>query len=168
MIAGATIFTVGAVMLYTLSVSTSAAGWIGYQLIAGFGAGAGVQVPFIAVQVVLNSRDMPTGNALAIFFNSLGGAVSISVAQNIFSNDLTKYVPKYAPGVSVSTVVNAGSSNLRSAVTAEQLPGVLLAYCKALDQAYIIPIAFGSVAVICGCFVEWKSVKGKKLMAGGA
>lgn len=41
MIFGGAIFTVGAGLLYTLQVSSSAGKWIGYQLLAGFGAGAG-------------------------------------------------------------------------------------------------------------------------------
>jgi hypothetical protein len=75
---GSAIFVVGSGMIYTLKVNSSAGMWIGYQILAGAGAGACVQIPFIAVQVVLNKKDMPSGNAVAIFFNSLGGAFSIS------------------------------------------------------------------------------------------
>lgn len=155
-------------MLYTLSVTSSAGKWIGYQLLAGFGAGGGVQIPFIAVQVVLSTKDMPTGNAMAIFFNSLGGAISISVAQNIFSNGLYTNVPKYAPEVTAQFVINAGSTHLREAVSAADLPGVLQAYMLSLNRAYIVPIAVGGIATIFACFVEWKSVKGKKLIAAAA
>jgi hypothetical protein len=43
MIAGGAIFTVGAGLIYSLGVSSSVGRWVGYQLICGFGAGAGVQ-----------------------------------------------------------------------------------------------------------------------------
>lgn len=168
MITGAAIFTVGAGMLYTLKVNSSTGEWVGYQLLGGFGAGAGVQIPFIAVQVVLNSRDMPTGNACATFFNSLGGAISISIAQNIFSNGLRKYLPIYAPEVSPSLVIQAGATYLRGAVSESLLPGVLLAYMKSLNEAYVIAIAVSGVATLCACFVEWKSVKGKELVPTAA
>ena len=168
MIFGSAIFAVGAGVLYTLKVNSSAGQWIGYQLLSGFGAGAGVQIPFIAVQVVLNNKDMPTGNAMAIFFNSLGGAISISVAQNIFSNGLAKNLPKYAPDVSATGVINAGATHLRDYVKPEYLPGVLRAYMQALSQAYVLPIAVSGIATICACFVEWKSVKGKTIVAGAA
>ena len=168
MIFGGSIFTVGAGMLYTLTVTSTAGKWIGYQLLSGFGAGAGVQIPFIAVQVVLSSKDMPTGNAMAIFFNSLGGAISISVAQNIFSNGLYANVPKYAPDVSAQFVINAGSTHLREEISPADLPGVLQAYMLALDQAYVIPVVVGGLATIFACFVEWKSVKGKKIVASAA
>lgn len=168
MIGGGIVFTVGAGLLYTLHVHSSAGPWIGYQLLAGFGAGAGVQIPFIAVQVVLPAKEMPTGNAIAIFFNSLGGAISISIAQNIFSNGLIKNVPKYAPNVDASVVINAGATYLRKDIPAADLPGVLQAYVVAIKNAFILPIAVGSIAAICACFVEWKSVKGKNLIPGGA
>ncbi len=100
---------------------------------------------------------------MAIFFNSLGGAIAISVAQNIFSNGLKANLPKTAPDVNPSVVINAGAAYLRKAVTKAQLPGVLLAYMDGLRQAFVISIACGCIAVICACFVEWKSVKGKKL-----
>ena len=59
---GAAIFTIGSGMLYMLQVGSGAGRWIGYQILTGIGAGAGVQIPFIAVQVVLSAKDMPTGS----------------------------------------------------------------------------------------------------------
>jgi hypothetical protein len=56
-------FTIGCGLLYTLKVASPAAVWIGYQILCGVGAGAGIQIPFVAVQVVLNSKDMPTGSS---------------------------------------------------------------------------------------------------------
>lgn len=159
MICGGAVFTVGAGMIYLLKVNSPPPHWIGYQILSGFGAGMGLQIPFIAVQVVLQPKDMPTGNALAIFFNSLGGAISISVAQNIFSNGLEKYIPIYAPSVSPATVISAGATHLRAVVSPAVLPGVLQAYDVALQDAFVIPIAVGGIAMILACFVEWKSVK---------
>jgi len=163
MIIGAAVFTVGSGLIYTFAVNTPTGRWIGYQILAGFGAGAGVQIPFVAIQVVLSNRDMATGNALAIFFNSLGGAVSISIAQNIFQNGLYEKVPVYAPGISPQAVVTAGATYLRRLIPADLLPGVLQAYMASLNQSFVLPIAVGGISVICACFVEWKSVKGKKI-----
>ncbi|KAG7001509.1 MFS-type transporter cdmB [Physcia stellaris] len=162
---GAALFTVGAGLLYTLQVSSYAGKWIGYQLLTGIGAGASVQIPFIAVQVVLSAKDMPSGNALAIFFNSLGGALSISIAQNIFSNTLTQQIPKHTSGVDPATIIGAGATGVRIITPPDQLAGVLLAYNEAVTRALIVPIAVGGLSFICSLFMEMKSVKGKKLMA---
>jgi hypothetical protein len=167
--AGSAIFTVGSGLIYTLKVHSSTGTWIGYQILAGVGAGMCVQIPFIAVQVVLNKKDMPTGNATTIFFNSLGGAISISIAQHIFSNTLIKEIPKHAPGVKPETIVQAGATHIRDVVTPAQLPGVLEAYNIAVTTAYILAIACAGIAFLCSLLYEWKSVKGKKIdMAGGA
>jgi hypothetical protein len=131
------------------------------------------KLPFLFLTVSFGPETFPdlpicikqslTSTQIAIFFNSLGGAIAISIAQNIFTNGLTTNLPKTAPDVNPKVVINAGASYLRRVVTPEQLPGVLLAYMDGLKQAFIISIACGGIGTICACFVEWKSVKGKKL-----
>jgi hypothetical protein len=111
---------------------------------------------------------MPTGNAIAIFFNSLGGAIAISIAQNIFANGLKTQLPLDAPGVDPQIVISAGATYLRGVISAAQLPGVLQAYMAALQQAFVISIAVGGIGMICACFVEWKNVKGKKIELAAA
>lgn len=77
---------------------------------------------------------------MAIFFNTLGGSVSISIAQNIFSNTLLKQLPLDAPTVDPLTIVNAGATHIREVVTPRQLPVVLIAFDKAITTAFILPI----------------------------
>lgn len=151
---GAAIFTIGSGLLYSLQVSSYAGAWIGYQLLTGIGAGASVQIPFIAVQVVLSAKDMPTGNALAIFFNTLGGALSVSIAQIIFSNLLVQQLPKHTTGVDPAIVVSAGATNVRQVSPPGQLAGVLLAYNEAVTRVFILPIAVGGLAFLCSLFVS--------------
>jgi MFS family permease len=166
---GGIVFCIGSGLLYTLSPSSSTGHWIGYQILTGIGAGACVQIPFIAVQVVLSEKDMPIGNAVAIFFNSLGGAISVSIAQNIFSNTLITQLPRLAPEVDVQSVISSGATRIRDPgiVPEGSLEGVVLAYNKAVTTAFILPIAVSGMAFLASLAMEWKSVKGKKLMAGG-
>lgn len=163
---GSAVFAVGAGMLYTLKVDSSNGKWIGYQILAGVGAGAGVQIPFVAVQVVSSVKDMPTANACVLFFNSLGGALSISIAQNIFVNSLAKEIPKYS-SFPPQAVAQAGATYLREVVPEAELPGVLHGYNNAIVTAFILAIACSCLAFIVSLGQEQKSVKGKKLMPGG-
>ncbi|EXJ81980.1 hypothetical protein A1O1_08047 [Capronia coronata CBS 617.96] len=165
---GSAVFAIGSGLLYTLKVDSSTGTWIGYQILTGAGAGACVQVPFIAVQVVLGKKDMPVGNAVAIFFNSLGGAISISIAQNIFSNGLVKQIPKYTDGVDPQVIIAAGATHIREVTPPSQLAGVLYAYNIAVTNSYILAIACAVLAFLFSLGFEWKSVKGKKLEMGGA
>lgn len=163
---GSGVFAIGAGTLYTLKVSSPNSHWIGYQILAGVGAGAGVQIPFVAVQVVSSVKDMPTANACVLFFNSLGGALSISIAQNIFVNTLAKEVPKYSD-FDPQVVAQVGATNLRQFVPPEQLPGVLHGYNNAIVTAFVLAIATSCLAFLVSLGQEQKSVKGKKLMHGG-
>jgi hypothetical protein len=166
---GSGVFAIGAGMLYTLKVSSPAGQWIGYQILAGIGAGAGVQIPFVAVQVVTNQKDMPTANACVMFFNSLGGALSISIAQNIFVNTLGKEIPRFAPGFDARIIAQAGATNLRQVVPPQLLPGVLEGYNRSIVTAFVLAIATSAIAFFVSLGMEQKSVKGKKIeMAGGA
>lgn len=167
---GAAVFTVGSGLLYTLQVDSPAGKWIGYQILAGFGAGAGIQIPFIAVQVVLNSKDMPTGSrycpiydlfdadtfldAMAIFFNTLGGAISISVAQNIFSNTLSRELLRRTRDIDPLTIIRAGATRVREVTPPDQLRAVLESYNEAIQRCFVLPIAVGGLALICSFFVS--------------
>jgi len=66
--AGSVVFTVGCGMIYSFRVTSPPAQWIGYQLLAGIGAGSSLQIPFLAVQVVLDAKDMPVGSESFVLF----------------------------------------------------------------------------------------------------
>jgi Na+/melibiose symporter-like transporter len=53
---GSAVFAIGAGMLYTLKVSSRNSHWIEYQIFAGIDTGAGVQIQFIAVQVMSSTE----------------------------------------------------------------------------------------------------------------
>ena len=165
----AAMFTVGSGLLYTLKPDSGPEKWIGYQLLAGLGAGAGIQIPFISSQVVLSPKDMPTGNALTIFFNTLGGAISVSVAQNIFSNTLVQELTANVPLMDPRIVIMAGATHVQEVTPPQFLADVLLSYNTAIMRAFVLAIAVGGLSFLASLGMEWKSVKGKKLdLAGGA
>ncbi|KAF2639763.1 MFS transporter [Massarina eburnea CBS 473.64] len=163
---GSAIFTIGCGMLYTLKVDSSPGKWIGYQILAGIGCGASVQVPFIAVQVVASTKDMPTANALVMFFNSLGGAISLSIANNVFVNNLIKEIPK--AGFDPRPILQSGPTGFRPFVPVALLPAVLERYNNAVVSTFLIAVATAGISAIVSYGMEMKSVKGKKIVAGGA
>ena len=165
---GSAIFPVGAGLLYLLKVNSTTAQWIGYQILAGASSGACIQLPFIAVQCVLNSKDMPVGNAIAVFFNTMGGAIGVSIAENIFSNGLKREISKDAKGVDAEAIIAAGATGFRDLVPAGQLAAVLKAYNTAVTDVFTIAVAAGGLAFLSSFLFEMKSVRGKSLMAGGA
>jgi MFS family permease len=164
---GPIIFTIGCGLLSTLGVNSGVGEWLGYQIMAGIGRGSG-QLPFIAVQVVLTPEEVPIGSSLVMLATSLGGAVSLSISQTIFNNDLVKQVAKYAPSINPSLVLNTGATEFRNVIPADALGGVLQAYSKAVDTVFIPPIAFGGIALIVALGIERLNIKDRKKQASTA
>jgi len=95
---------------------------------------------------------------LMFFAQSLGGAIFVSVSQNIFDNDLVSGLAKVA-GLNPKTVITTGATNLRAVVTSDQLSGVLAIYNEALAHAFDVALAVSCASIVGALVMEWKSVK---------
>ena len=71
MVVAGVLSTIGVGLLFTLTIGSSSAKWIGYQVITGLGLGLGFQVPVSAVQATLPQIDIPSGSAMIICKSSL-------------------------------------------------------------------------------------------------
>ncbi|KAE8326992.1 major facilitator superfamily domain-containing protein [Aspergillus sergii] len=163
MYASAILMSIGAGLLTTFTVSTGHAKWIGYQVIYGFGLGLGMQRASVAAQTELERKDVPTGSALMMLSQSLGGAIFLAVAQTVFTNglilNLQGAVPDY-DGKSLAHVVEgAGATTLRQLVGVQDLPAVLVAYNMAVRNTFILGLALSCTTIIGAIFAKWTSVK---------
>ncbi|KAJ5670686.1 uncharacterized protein N7477_006049 [Penicillium maclennaniae] len=163
MIASSIIMTIGAGLLSTLEVDSGHPKWIGYQAMFGIGLGMGMQMPMIVVQTALKTEDVPSGTALVMFAQTLGGAIFVSVAQNVFQNQLVHNIQTDAPGADAAKIVGAGATMLRNILPGPALAPVLVAYNNAITQTFYVSVAMGALSLIGPIFIEWLSVKGKKI-----
>ena len=153
---------VGSGLFTTLSSETSTARLIGYQILYGVGSGFGFQVPQIAAQTVLSFKDIPTGIAITLFFQSLGGSIFVSVGNNVLNDRLTRYIASLRlPGVDAEQVVQAGATAWHGVVPAQNLGAVTSAYNQAVRQTLQIGLITACLGCIGAAFMEWKSVKPK-------
>lgn len=159
MIASSALASVGAGMLCLLEVDSKSGVWIGYQILYGIGIGLGMQQSLVVVQTVLPDAEVPIGTALINFSQTLGGALSISVALNIFDNRLLDELRKAVPDLDPARLVVAGATRIRDLVPTEFLPDVLQAYNKALVQTFMVPMAMAVLSVLGALALEWRSVK---------
>ena len=151
---------IGAGLLTTWNVGTGHSEWIGYQVIFGLGIGFGMQQALITVQTILPLRDIPTGTAMSMFFQMFGGALFVSVAQNIFDNQLVKNITKDVPSFSnPGLILNVGATNLKFAIPKALLPKVQVAYNDALTQTWYISVAMSSLSIFGAVLVRWTSLK---------
>lgn len=161
MIAGGIFALIGNSLIYTFTDHSSDGMLYGYEVLSGIGFGLLIQTPVIAVQTVLSGIDVPQGTAIAIFGQTLGGAIGIAIGSSILNTKLASEIPKYAPGADLSIVL-AGATQIRN-LPADQLPGVIKGYVVALDYAFILGIPGAALMLILAFFVEWKNIKGKEL-----
>lgn len=163
MIIGTVLTSIGFGLLTTFRPDTGSPVWIGYQVLAGAGVGLGMQQPLMAVQTVLDIKDVPTGTSVIVFIQTLGGALFVSIAQNVFTNKLVEYIAAYVPDLDPFLVLATGATSIQTAIPPSFLPGVILAYNDALTRTFLVFAAMSAASTIGSLFVEWKSVKGKKI-----
>lgn len=166
-IASTILMSIGAGLLTTFTVDTGSPKWIGYQIVYGFGVGLAMQQPLIAVQTVLPIADVPVGTALIMFIQTFGGALFVSVAQNVFTNRLLTGLLQEAQGFDPAMILRFGATTLKDAVPSQFLPGVLVAYNDALTSTWYVSVAMACLSGIGAASLEWRSVKGKKIEIGG-
>ena len=159
--AQAVIMTVGAGLLTTFTPFTPHEKWISYQFLFGFGLGLGMQQSTLAAQAVLPRQDAPTGVSLIMFTMQLGGAVFVSVGQNVFTNELAKGISSIA-GINPKVIVNTGATELRRIVPRDVLPMVLDRYNRALVRCFDVALALAVAIWLGAVWIEWKSVKRDK------
>lgn len=149
---------VGSGMITTFKVDTGHSAWIGYQVLFGLGLGSGMQQPSMAAQTVLDQADVSIGIALMFLFQSLGGAIWVSVSQNLYTNYLASALPTISD-IDTTAILNAGATGLVDMVPADKLSAVKAVYNMALHRAFFVPVAMSCVMVLPALGMEWKNVK---------
>ncbi|RDH30778.1 major facilitator superfamily domain-containing protein [Aspergillus welwitschiae] len=145
----------------TTGISTGK--WIGYQILTGVGVGAGFQIPMTAIQTILEQADIPIGSAAVVFFQSLGGAIVISVAKSMFENSIVKQISETAPDVSPRLILDAGATAFRTALEdaghIDELEVVLDAYMTGLRDVFWVALALALFAFVSSLPLELRSVE---------
>jgi MFS family permease len=88
---GSALMAIGCGLFYTFSPSTSIAKVIGYQILAGIGIGATLNVMTVIVQADYATRPIiePHATNLLNWFGFVGRIVGITIATNIFENKVS-------------------------------------------------------------------------------
>ena len=160
MIASAVLGSVGAGLISTWQVDVDRSMWIGFQVLFGFGIGIGMQQPSMMAQIVLPKIDQPTGVALMFFGQNLGGAIFVSVAQNIFTDALASKLSSI-PGLQLgkAAIVQMGATSIKEMVPQQYLGLVLEGYRDALRSAFLVGTGLVAVSMIGAALIEWRSTK---------
>jgi hypothetical protein len=158
-VVGCAIGTIGCGLLSTINANTSSSMWIGYEILASAGIGMAIQQGFTAVQIVLPLEEVAIGTAAIVAFQSLGGAIFVSVGNTILQNSLFE---ADLPGVNVEAILGAGAAHFRDNAPIDQIPQLVRIYDSALQKVFRAAIPMAGLAMIACLFLEFRSVKHKK------
>ncbi|CAD6439775.1 c662d074-d5a0-45db-a8c8-0f2c53d46d6c [Sclerotinia trifoliorum] len=157
------LFAVGSGLITTFSLTTPMSRWFGFQVITGIGIGVGFQGGVLVVQTVLPLVDVPVGTACVSFFQSLGGALLISVCQTLFQNGLKSGIEEHAPQLDPQLFLHSGATEIRQLLAQlqqeEALNAVLQAYVEGLTRCYWVTTACAIGSFMAACGLDWRSVK---------
>ncbi|KAF3394017.1 Efflux pump mlcE [Penicillium rolfsii] len=161
-VASGILTSIGGGLFSTLTPYTATGKWVGYQILAGAGRGAGFQIPIVAIQNTLPPSQISIAMSILMFIQTLSGAVFVTFADVIFSTGLRTLIPKYEPDVNAQVVIAAGATGIRDVVSEQQLPGILKAYAKSVDHVFYLVAAMGVVAFLFSFGMGWKDIRKKK------
>ncbi|KAF2219511.1 major facilitator superfamily domain-containing protein [Elsinoe ampelina] len=161
-IVGSVMASVGAGLLSTFTVNTAKGAWIGYQIIYGGGIGFGLQQPLIAVQTALPDRQVSEGTAIITFIQAFGGTIFISVAQNVFNNQLLSNVVSRNIPINPAALLSEGATRLAELAPEGFLEPLREAYNAALTQTFYVTVATAALSTLGAAFIPWLSVKKEK------
>ncbi|KAI0865359.1 MFS general substrate transporter [Xylaria cubensis] len=150
---------VGAGLLSTLKVDSSTGIWLGYQLVMAAGVGIGSQNVNLIGQVAVPSTDIAIATSVLSFSGTLSSSIFLAVAQSVFQNQLIHSLAVKAPEVDAISIFSQGPTALRTIVTAEQLPAVLVAYNEAIIWTFYVGVAASALSIAGPIFMDWLSLK---------
>ncbi|KAF5638087.1 major facilitator (MFS1) transporter [Fusarium sp. NRRL 52700] len=156
------IVTIASGLLYTLDIGTSTGKWVGYQILAGFGYGIGLQVPVVISQAFAAPSDMAPVTSIIIFSRTIGGTFLITAAQSGFINQIIHKLSNTAPTVDPALVTETGATTLRQNFSGAELNGILHSYAWGIKVAFAITTASCGITVIASLFTKWTNVHHKK------
>ncbi|KAF1841295.1 MFS general substrate transporter [Cucurbitaria berberidis CBS 394.84] len=169
MAAGAVMATISAGLMYTFDIGTPMGKWIGYQLFYGAAVGLGYQMGITIAQANASKEEISSVTATVFFFQTIGGAFSISAAQSGFVNRMVNELAKTAPHINPQMVIGTGATQIRHAFPADQVPAIILAYMAGIKVTFALVVALVGVTCLLVAFVPREQLHAEaREGAGGA
>lgn len=130
-----------------------------YQLVAGLGVGPNFQAPLIALQSLIEPRDIASATATFGFTRNIGTAVSVVLGGVIFQHGMAKRSSELeaALGPQLAGALAGGSAgastNIVQGLPPAQRTVATSAYTDSLRQMWYFYIAIAVVGLVCSFFI---------------
>ncbi|PWN41479.1 MFS general substrate transporter [Ceraceosorus guamensis] len=158
LVAAPVLASVGMGLISLWTTGTAHPEWIGFQVLYGFGIGLGMQSPSLALQSNVDPQDLPLALASNFFSQQMGGAIFVSVAQNLLANKL-KSTLAGVEGLNASVLAKTGVTELAKMVPASLLPTIINAYNVALRDVWYAGLGTACAIVLALPFIKWQNLK---------
>lgn len=97
--------------------------------------------------------------AFCVWCQYIGPTVFLTLYNTIFDSSLRSQIPEYAPDVDAQAVIAAGATRFRGLVSAQDLPGVLVAFSTSLDYTFYLQAGAGVIAWVSAWGMGWKDIR---------
>lgn len=170
----------------TLQADSPVGRWVGFQILAGVGSGAGLQlvslslpsckmsqlpdnycmltVPnqgIISIQGVTIGEELSSGMAFMIFTQALFPAIVLSLCNLVLVSSLKTQLPIHAVEANATAVTQAGATDFRSVVDSADLAGVVVAYVDSVDSVFYLVAAMVAVSSLFIWGIGWQDLREK-------
>ncbi|ROW06504.1 hypothetical protein VMCG_04270 [Cytospora schulzeri] len=145
----------------TLQADSAVGRWVGFQILAGVGSGAGLQLGIISIQGVTTGEELSSGMAFMVFTQALFPAIVLSLCNLILVSSLKTQLQVHAANVNAAAVIKAGATDFRSVVDAEDLAGVIMAYANSVDRVFYLVAATTTVSGLFIWEMGWQDIRKK-------
>jgi hypothetical protein len=135
-----------------------------YQIVAGLGTGPVFNAPLLALQAMVEPRDIATATSTFFFARVLSNAVSVVIGGTIFQNEMQKRSSTLiaALGIDVASELSGGSAaanvHLISQLPAAQQLIARTAFWQSLRIMWIVFASFAGVTLFAGHFIVQKKL----------
>ncbi|KAI9029895.1 major facilitator superfamily domain-containing protein [Phycomyces nitens] len=153
---GAACNLLGYGLFYTVKEHDSWGKQAGYLTLCGFAFGLSQQNLIIAVQALVEKRDLAVATSLNNFFLMLASSVGVAVYQTLLSKFLVVEFAKLTPealGIAAKYGALKNYLLIRDMPIEAQGP-IIHAYWAALNKVFILPMGAGAVGLICSLLVR--------------
>lgn len=161
MFASSILASVAAGLLSTISPVEVQSRWIGYECLYGFGTGLASQTAALAVQTVLPKSDISTGIALILFAQQLGGAIFVSVGENVLTSTVIARLSNVV-GLDAQAISDTGMTDIRNSVPPQYLPLVVNAFNYGVTRTFLVAVGLSVSTFLASLVMEWKDIKKAK------
>ena len=159
---GAILASVATGLLTTVDVDTGLAKTLLYQALLGAAVGLGVLGPQMAVQSILDPKEVSIGISIIQFGQQMGPVIAVASSTAVFTNRLVEELTTHDPDLDAAAITRLGLSEIRHYFKGQRLKEILWGYDKAVTETLYLPLGVSFVAVFAGLMIERRSVKDKR------